>query len=69
MLLIVGKGIRGGMCRAIHRYEKANNKYKKNYNKNKESSYIQYFDANNLYGRGKCLKHYQQMVLNGLKTY
>ena len=38
MLLIVEKGIRGGICHAIHRYTKANNKYmKKNYDKNKES--------------------------------
>ena len=36
--------------RATHRYTKANNKYKKNYNKNIESSYIEYLDANNLYG-------------------
>ena len=47
---MVEKGIRGGICHAIHRYEKANNKYMKNYDKNKESSYIQYLDANNLYG-------------------
>ena len=50
MLLMVEKGIRGGICHAIHRYAKANNKYMKNYNKNKESSYIQYLDGNNLYG-------------------
>ena len=31
MLLMVEKGIRGGICHAIHRYEKANNKYMKNY--------------------------------------
>ena len=36
--------------RATHRHTKANNKYKKNYNKNIESSYIEYLDANNLYG-------------------
>ena len=34
MLLIVKKGIRGGICHGIHRYAKANNKYMKNYNKN-----------------------------------
>ena len=50
MLLIVEKGIRGGICHAIHRYAKANNKYMKNYDKNKELSYTQYLDANNLYG-------------------
>ena len=50
MLLIVEEGIRGGICHSIHRYAKANNKYMKNYNKNKDSSCIQYLDANNLYG-------------------
>ena len=49
MLLMVEKGIGGGMCHAIHRYAEANNKYMKNYDR-KESSYIQYLDANNLYG-------------------
>ena len=47
---MVEKGIRGGICHATHRYAKANNKYMKNYNKNKEPSYIHYLDANNLYG-------------------
>ena len=50
MLLMVEEGIRGGICHSIHRYAKASNKYMKNYNNNEESSYIQYLDANNLYG-------------------
>ena len=49
MLLMVEEGIRGGICHSIHRYAKANNKSMENYDKNKESSYIQYLDANNLY--------------------
>ena len=42
MLLMVEKGIRGEICRSIYRYAKANNKYRKNYDKNKELSYLQY---------------------------
>ena len=50
MLLMVEKGIREGICHAVHRYAKSNNKYKKNYDKNKESSDIQYLDANDFNG-------------------
>ena len=50
MLLMIEDGIRGGICHAIKRYAKANNKYMNDYNQNKESSYIQYLDTNNLYG-------------------
>ena len=47
---MVEEGIRGGICHSIQRYAKANNKYMKSYNNNEESPYIQYLDANNLYG-------------------
>ena len=47
MLLMVEEGIRGRICHSIHRYARANNKYMKNYDENKESSYIQYLDVNN----------------------
>ena len=47
MLLMVGKVIKGGICHSIYRYAKANNRYIKDYDKSKESSYP---DVNNLYG-------------------
>ena len=50
MLLMVEEGTRGGICHSIHRCTKANNKYMENCDENKESLYIQYLDANNLYG-------------------
>ena len=49
MLLMVEIGIRGGTCYAIHRYTKANNKYIKDYDKNKESSCLKYWDVNTLH--------------------
>ena len=59
------KGIRGGICHSIHRYAKANNKYMQNYNNNEESSYIQYLDANNLYGWAMSKK----LPVNGFKWF
>ena len=56
MLLIVEEGIRGGICHAMQRYAKANNKYMKDYDRKKKSSYIQYLDANNLYGKAMTEK-------------
>ena len=44
---MVEKGIRGLICHAVHQYVKANNKYMKDYDKNKESSYLKYWDVNN----------------------
>ena len=40
MWLMIEKVIRGGICHAIYRYRKANNKYMEDYDKNKESSFI-----------------------------
>ena len=47
---MVDEEIKGGICQAINRYTKANNKYLKNYDKIIESSCLMYLDANNLYG-------------------
>ena len=46
-ILMIEKGIMGEVFQATHRYAKANNKYMKNYDKNIESSYIEYLDAKN----------------------
>ena len=51
MLLMFEHGIRGGITQAVHRYAVANNKYMGElYDPKEESSYLQYPDANNLYG-------------------
>ena len=50
MLSMHEEGTRGGMCYAIYRYAKANNKYMKNHDRNKELSHLECLDANNLYG-------------------
>ena len=48
---------RRGVCCSIYRYVKANNKYMKDYDKNKESSYLQYHDVNNLCSLARPQKH------------
>ena len=63
MLLTVEEGIRGGICHSVHRYAKANNKYVDNYDESKESLYIQYLDANNLYGWAMS----QKLPINNFK--
>ena len=63
MLLMIEAGIRGGMCQSVHRYAKANNKYMKKYDKNIESSYLMYLDANDLYGWAMS----QKLPVDGFK--
>ena len=50
MLLMLEKGIKGEICHAMHRYAKASKKYIKDYNKDEEESFLEYLDANNVYG-------------------
>ncbi|GBN36509.1 hypothetical protein AVEN_10571-1 [Araneus ventricosus] len=50
MVLMLEKDTRGGISQCCNRYGKANNKYMKDYDKTKESNYLMYLDANNLYG-------------------
>ena len=56
MLLLFEKGILGATCEALTKYKKANNKYMKNYDNTKPSSYLMYVDANNLYGHAMSKK-------------
>ena len=58
MLLVVEKGFRGRMCHSIYWYGKANNKYMIYYDRNKELSYIQYWDVNKSYD-GQCYKSFK----------
>ena len=51
MYEMIEAGLRGRMCMVSTKKVEANNKYMgEEYDKNKESSYINYLDANNLYG-------------------
>ena len=63
MLLMNEKSIRGGICQAPHKYAKANNRYMENYDENIESSYIEYLNANSLYGWAMS----QKLPANGFK--
>ena len=55
MLLIFERGLRGGIMQSVHRWAAANNPYMgSEYDKSKPTKYLQYLDANNLYG-WQCL--------------
>ena len=48
VMLMIEKGNKGVICQAVYRYAKASNKYINDYDKNIESSYLEYLDANNV---------------------
>ena len=56
MVLMIEKGIRGGLTQVIKKHSIANNKYLPCYDSTKKSIYLQYLDANNLYGWAMCKK-------------
>ena len=61
MLLMVEKGIRGGIWHVFHPYAKGYNKYMKNHNENTESSYLGYWNEN------KHWKKLQKLPVNSFK--
>ena len=63
MVLMTEKGIRGGLTQVVKKYGFANNKYLPTYDKSKNSVFLQYLDANNLYGYAMN----KTLPLNGYK--
>ena len=54
MIYFIKSGIRSGISIKTHRHSIANNMFRQKDDPEKESIYIQYLDANNLYGKAMC---------------
>ena len=63
MLMMFERGIRGGISHISKRYATANNKYMNDFDESKPSTFIQYLDANNLYGWAMS----QKLPIKGFK--
>ena len=63
MVLMVEKGIRGGLTQVVKRHAAANHEYLPSYGSSKKSLFLQYLDANNLYGYAMS----QKLPLDGYK--
>ena len=71
---MVENDTQGRTCYAIHRYTRVNNKYMKDYDKNKESSYLTYWDVNNVtkvtrVGNFKWVEETSQFNEGFIKSY
>ena len=64
MLLMFERGIRGGITQSVHRHTVVNNKYMEDYDSSSPSVYLQYLDANNLYGWAMS----QNLPVGGFKS-